>query len=168
MRALRFLALFCAALVCGLTLTHVLQGPGSRGLDGAGWLSVQHSFYGGFAIVGGTCEIVGLLAAAAVAARLRRAEPAQARAHLVAAICMAGTLVAYVFGNRPVNGKVAAWTAQTLPADWPQYRDRWEMAHAASAALSAIALVALLVVAIWFPPAAAAGRASKGTVASTV
>ncbi len=168
MKALRFVALLCTALVSGLTLSHVLQGPGSRELDGAAWLSVQHTFYGGFAVVGGICEIVGLLTAAVVAVRFRRAERAQATAHLVAAICLAGALVAYVIGNRPVNEKVAGWTAETLPADWAQYRDQWETAHAASAALSGIALVVLLVVAIWFPLRAAHSRTSRSAVAASL
>jgi hypothetical protein len=44
---LRFVGLLACSLVFGLTLTHVLQSPGSRGLDGPAWLAVQHTFYGG-------------------------------------------------------------------------------------------------------------------------
>lgn len=62
----------------------------------------------------------------------------------MAALCLLGTLLAYWFGNRPVNAEIAAWTASTLPADWPAYRDRWETAHAVSAALSGVALLVLL------------------------
>jgi hypothetical protein len=46
------------SLVFGLTLTHVLQSPGSRSLDGPAWLAVQHTFYGGFAVVGGLAAAV--------------------------------------------------------------------------------------------------------------
>jgi hypothetical protein len=61
LKVLRLVGVLAAALVLGLTLTHVLQAPGSRGLDGATWLQVQHTFYGGFAVVGGTAEIAGLI-----------------------------------------------------------------------------------------------------------
>jgi hypothetical protein len=45
--------------------------------------------------------------------------------------------------NDPVNRAVALWTADTLPADWQDYRLRWEIGHALSAALSIMALSAL-------------------------
>ena len=64
MRILTSVALLCAAVVFGLTLSHVLQAPGSRDLDAAAWLAVQHAFYGGFAIVGGAAEVAGVIAAA--------------------------------------------------------------------------------------------------------
>jgi hypothetical protein len=124
--------------VFGLTLSHVLQSPGSRALDGATWLSVQHTFYGGFAIVGGVAEIIGVVATTTDAVISRR----QLRAVLApafAALCLLGTLLSYFFGNRPVNTKVAGWTPATLPADWASYRDTWETAHAVSAILSAFA-----------------------------
>jgi hypothetical protein len=39
---------------------------------------------------------------------------------------------------------VAAWSATSVPPDWAAYRDRWDAAHALSAALAAIAFVTLL------------------------
>jgi hypothetical protein len=147
-KILRLVGVLAAALVLGLTLTHVLQAPGSRGLDGATWLQVQHTFYGGFVVVGGIAEIAGLVATAAVAVLLRH-RARTALAHAVAAACLLGTLLAYWFGNRPVNVKVAHWTAATLPANWPAYRDTWETAHAVSSVLAAVATVALLVATVW-------------------
>lgn len=95
--------MLAAALVLGLTLTHVLQAPGSRGLDGPAWLQVQHTFYGGFAVTGGVAEVAGLVATATVAVvLLRRAR--MAAAHAVASACLLGTLLAYWFGNRPSAG----------------------------------------------------------------
>jgi hypothetical protein len=46
--------------------------------------------------------------------------------------------------NAPVNAAFAAWTAETLPPDWPTYRLRWEVGHAASFVLAFLAFVALL------------------------
>jgi hypothetical protein len=42
-RTLRFVAITCAALVMGLTLTHVLEAPGKAQLSGAAWLARQHT-----------------------------------------------------------------------------------------------------------------------------
>lgn len=145
-----FVGLICTGVVFGLTLAHVLQDPGSRGLDAPAWLRVQHTFYGGFAVVGGVGEIAGLLATAAAAAvswaHRRRAEGVRLG---IAALCMLGTLVAYFVGNRPVNARIAAWTPSTLPADWSDYRATWETAHAVSAGLSAVAFVLVAVCAVW-------------------
>jgi len=142
-RTMRFIGLLCCALVFGLTLSHVLQAPGSRALEGPTWLRVQQTFYGGFAVEGGLAEVTGLVTTSVCALLLRRRGHAPT-APLVAALCLLGTLLAYWFGNRPVNAEIAGWTASTLPGDWPAYRDQWETAHAVSAALSGVALLVLL------------------------
>ena len=147
-KLLRFVSLLAAAVVFGLTLSHVLESAGSRGLDGATWLTVQHSFYGGFAIVGGVFEVIGLVATTTDAIYRRRRLRAAA-APAFAALCFLGALLSYFFGNRPVNGKVQIWTSATLPGDWSSYRETWETAHAVSALLSALALLVLLVATIW-------------------
>jgi Domain of unknown function (DUF1772) len=115
------------------------------------WLSVQHTFYGGFAIVGGVAEIIGVAATATDAAISRR-RLRSALAPALAALCLLGTLLSCFVGNRPVNAQVAGWTGETLPADWSSYRDTWETAHAVSATLSAFALLLLCVTTLW-PPA---------------
>ena len=155
-KILRLMGVLAAAVVLGLTLAHVLQAPGSRGLDGPAWLQVQHTFYGGFAVAGAAAEIAGLVATAAAAVVLRH-RARTALAHAVAAACLLGTLLAYWFGNRPVNAKVAHWTAATLPASWPAYRDTWQTAHAVSFALAAVATVVLLAATVWAAPAGGQG-----------
>ncbi len=164
-RSLYVLALTCSALVLGLTLAHVLQSPGSRSLSGAAWLDVQHTFYGGFALVGGVAETTGLLATTALAVLVARPRGRAMVASLLAAAAMLGTLLSYWFGNRPVNTLIAGWTPDTLPADWSSYRATWETAHAVSAALAAVAFVALLVL-LWpsITTVVGASRSAAGTV----
>jgi hypothetical protein len=149
-KILRLISLLAASIVFGLTLSHVLMSPGSRGLDGSTWLAVQHTFYGGFAILGGLAEVVGLITTT-VEVIYHRHQARAAAAPAVAALCFLGSLLSYFLGNRPVNTAVQSWTQITLPADWSSYRDTWELAHTASAILSGIALVALLVTTIWRP-----------------
>jgi hypothetical protein len=118
-RILRLILILCSGLVVGLTLTHVLQSPGSAGLSARAWLDVQHTFYGGFAIVGGVCEIVALLSAVALAIlHLIRREHRAAIMPAVVAVCFVGALVAFAVGNEPVNAQVASWTPTTIPPDW--------------------------------------------------
>lgn len=141
-RWLRSVTLLCVALVAGLTSSHVLQSPGSRALTGPEWLHVQQTFYGGFAVVGGAAETIGLAASVATVVLLRRHRSA-VLPPAITAVCLSGTLLAFALGNRPVNQTIAAWTAATLPPDWPAYRDQWETAHAVSAGLALLALLVL-------------------------
>ena len=114
-KTLRFLSLVCAALVLGLTLTHNLEIPGKHLLSGAEWLAVQQTFYGGFTIVGGMAEILGLLSTGLLLFLLRKQRVALALT-LVAALCFAGTLALFTFGNNPLNQQIASWTPANLPA----------------------------------------------------
>lgn len=143
-KMLRFLSLVCAALVLGLTLTHDLEIPGKHLLSGAEWLQVQHTFYGGFAIVGGITEILGLLSTALLAFLLRSRRTALILT-LIAAFCFAGMLALFAFGNNPLNEQITSWTPATLPANWRAVRDAWDSFHAASSGLAALSLVCLLI-----------------------
>jgi hypothetical protein len=52
-------------------------------------------------------------------------------------------LVFFLF-NAPVNAAFADWTAETLPADWPDYRRQWELGHAIAFVLALTAFCMLL------------------------
>lgn len=150
LKILLFVGLICTGLVFGLTLTHVLQDPGSRGLSGTEWLRVQHTFYGGFAVAGGIAEILGLITLGVLGVvLLARRNIAYGVRAAAAALCLLGTLLSYFFGNRPVNTRIAGWTPATLPPDWAAYRNTWEAAHAVSAVLAAAAFVLMAVSAVW-------------------
>ena len=144
LKIVRFISLFCAALAFGLSVAHVLEIPGKRELSGPAWLKVQHTFYGGFAVVGGLSEILGLLTTAAILFFVWK-HRAIFMQTLVGALCFVGMLLAYWFGNRPVNAKISSWTPSTLPADWASYRDYWDYAHATTAVFAATALAILLI-----------------------
>lgn len=125
-------------------MTHVLQSAGSRSLTAEQWLAVQHSFYGGFAVVGGIAEVLGLACSVALILapcthRVVRAAAA------VAALAYAVMLTTYLIGNAPVNAAVATWTLQTLPFDWRTSQHLWENAHAIAAGAAALAFTALIV-----------------------
>ena len=144
LKTLRFVSLLCAALALGLTLTHDLEIPAKQMLSGASWLTMQHTFYGGFAIVGGLAEVIGLLSAGSLLPFLRTRRIAFVLT-LVATICFAGMLALFAFGNNPLNQQIAAWTPQTLPPNWQEVRDAWDNFHAASSVLAALSLITLLV-----------------------
>ena len=144
LKTTRFVSLLCAALALGLTVTHDLEIPGKQMLSGADWLTVQQTFYGGFAIVGGVAEVLGLISTGMLLFLLRERQAAFALT-VVAALSFVGMLALFAFGNNPLNQQIMAWTPQTLPATWQQTRDAWDTFHAATSAFAALALTALLV-----------------------
>ena len=101
---------------------------------------VQNTFYAGFAVVGGIGEILGLLSTCAVVVVVRHRRGSFVLAG-VAAIAFVGMLLSLAFINRPVNDRVATWTAATLPQDWATYRDRWDAARALSAVFGGACLL---------------------------
>jgi hypothetical protein len=120
---------------------HVLELPAKLSLDGPMWLTVQQRLYRGWGPIFGPIEIAAL----ATAAWLYFISPAQRRSYLIAGVCFALMLVCFFVFNDPVNKAVLGWTVSTLPADWPDYRARWEIGHALAAALSVIAFFVLVV-----------------------
>lgn len=149
----RFVSLFCAALALGLTLTHDLEIPGKQQLNGTEWLVVQHTFYGGFAIVGGVAQIVGLISTGVLLFLLRQRRTAFVLT-LIAALSFAGMLALFAFGNNPLNLQIATWTPQSLPANWHEIRDAWDRFHAASSAFAVLAFIALLIALLRETPSA--------------
>jgi len=142
-KILRFVSLLCAALALGLTLTHDLEIPGKHMLDGAEWLNVQQTFYGGFAVVGGIAEVLGLISTGVLLVLLRGQRTAFLLT-LIAALSFLGMLALFVFGNNPLNQQIATWTPHSLPANWQEVRDSWDRFHAISSVLAGLAFTALL------------------------
>jgi hypothetical protein len=143
-KTIRFVSLLCAALALGLTLAHDLEIPGKQMLSGADWLVVQQTFYGGFAIVGGIAEVLGIISTGVLLVLLRERRTTFILTG-VAALSFVVILALFAFGNNPLNQQIASWTPDTLPANWNDVRDAWDRFHAASSAFAALALTALLV-----------------------
>ena len=156
----RFVSLICAALAFGLTITHDLEIPGKQMLSGTDWLTVQHTFYGGFAIVGGVAEVLGLISTGILVYLLWKRRTGFTLP-LIVAICFAGMLALFALGNNPLNQQIASWTPQTLPANWREFRDAWDGFHAASSALAALALISLLIATLSDTPSS--GLPTKGS-----
>ena len=144
LKTIRFVSLFCAALTLGLTLTLDLEIPGKQQLSGAEWQVVQHTFYGGFAIVGGVAQIAGLISTGILLFLLRKQRTAFFLT-LIATISFAGMLALFAFGNNPLNQQIATWTPETLPANWYEIRDAWDRFHAASSVFATLAFITLLI-----------------------
>jgi hypothetical protein len=143
MHALRTANLIIAFIATTAPIAHVLEMTSKLTLSGPLWLEIQHHLYRGWGEVFGPVEIAALLSALALLSASWR-ERAARRTHLITALCYAAMLAVFFIFNQPVNTVVAEWTSATLPADWSDYRLRWEVGHALAALLSVFAFVTLL------------------------
>ena len=126
------------------TVTHDLEIADKRTLSGEEWLQVQHTFYDGFAIVGGVGEMLGLISTG-VLAYLLWIRWTGFFLTLIAALCFFGTLAMFAFGNRSISQLIATWTPQTSSVTWRQTRDAWDAFHAISSVFATLAFITLLI-----------------------
>ena len=142
-RYLRGFNLLLAAVAVTAPMAHVLELPNKLALDGPIWLAIQQSLYRGWGPIFGPVEIAALLTTIALGVA-RRGNPPSLWRTILAAAGYAAMLGAFFAFNEPVNSAVTRWTADSLPSDWPDYRLQWEIGHALAAALSIVALSALI------------------------
>jgi hypothetical protein len=147
MNTLAFLTLVVAALALGAPLAHVLEMPVRRTYDPALYVTVTHTLYRYFGIVGGMIEVTAVVAAIIWAYRSVRTRtwPSSARGWAVAgAACLALAHALFWLLVDPVNRQFAVWTPAAVPPDWTRLRDQWEFTHAARAGLFLLGFSALL------------------------
>jgi len=142
-RLLRWISLLATVPPLAAAAAHVLELPNKVALDGPLWLAVQQNIYRGWGPFIGPFEIVAVVATWILAYLVRARRPAFALT-LVAALCLSAMVAVFFVFNAPVNAAFAGWTAETLPADWPDYRRQWELGHAIAFALGLIAFCTLL------------------------
>jgi hypothetical protein len=140
----RYLAVVLTALTLGIAFGHLLEIDGKLKLDGATWLAVQHHLYHGFRTIGVAVQFGAALAAGLLAWLLRHRYLVLGLA-LAAFICLVAQLGVWLLVNEPIDADTARWTAPALPANWQDYRNAWEAAHASRAGLDFLALTALVV-----------------------
>lgn len=140
MHVVRLLALVIAVAALLAPAAHVLEMPNKLKLDGPLWLAVQQSLYRGWGpFVGAPTEIGGMLLALMCFAF---AEARRARAlWAAAAACYVVMLLAFFMFNAPANAAIDSWTAATLPADWADWRAKWETGHAIAFVFAVGALI---------------------------
>ena len=142
----RFGTLILVALSLGASFCHTLELPAKMQWDGPLYVAVQNEppgLYIAFGTAGALIEVGAILAAAGLAFLVRERRPAF-RLTLAGAICLASVLLIWWLLIAPANAVMAAWTPQTVPADWTRWREQWEYTHAANSVLKLIAFGALV------------------------
>jgi hypothetical protein len=137
---LRNVSLVFAFLATTAPLAHVLEMASKLTLPGPLWLGIQQNLYRGWGAVFGPVEIICLILAFALFARARPDRQAS-NIYLAVIVCYAAMLASFFLFNDPVNEALNRWTPTVMPANWPDYRLRWEIGHAITAVLAVIAFV---------------------------
>ena len=134
-------------IVAGVAVTapmaHVLEMPSKLTLAGPLWLAIQQTLYRGWGPVFAPVEITALLSSLALVF-LRRQRGRPVGATIAATIAYILMLAVFFVFNDPVNTALSGWTPETMPAEWPDYRLRWELGHTLAAILAVFAFVNLL------------------------
>ncbi|HWF12201.1 MAG TPA: hypothetical protein VG272_00570 [Candidatus Acidoferrales bacterium] len=173
MLALEVVTVFLAAIAMSMALAHALEYPGKRRLDAETYMAVQTIYYPGFTL-GGIGEplaaISTLLLLIAVRDRgvvfwlILGALFALVAMHLVfwfvtqptnkfwlrnQQLSGAGARFFNVdrseAGSTEVDRANPAMLREKVNPEWKRFRDRWEYSHVIRAALSAMALIALII-----------------------
>jgi hypothetical protein len=145
LKATRFVAVMLAALTLGLSLCHLMQLPSRLGWDQYLWVgsTMQGGLYATFATLGAVIDVAAVIALALLAYFVREHGRPGFRLALAAAILFVLALVLWWVLVYPVNVELAKWVNGPVPADWTDYRSRWEWGHAIIALVELIGFAAL-------------------------
>jgi len=139
LRAVQFASVFFVALAMVPAVAHLMELPAKLHMARADYLTVQQ-IYRGWALAG-IVVALALVSTTALCVLMRgRGLPFAAAA--VAAAAIAATQVVFWRWTFPANRATSNWTV--LPESWLALRRQWELAHATSAVLSLIALLAVI------------------------
>ncbi|HEX2928858.1 MAG TPA: DUF1772 domain-containing protein [Candidatus Binatia bacterium] len=143
LRAWYFVTLILTALLMGTSFGHTLEMPAKMKVDGTLWMTFQHTLYPYFAYIGAPVELGAIIVAGILSFLLRRQSgfyPA-----LIGTACLAiAFLIVWLGFTNPVNAETAKWTAESIPADWAEWRSQWEYSHMTRFALHLAGFSALL------------------------
>lgn len=140
-----FAAIVAVALSLGPSLAHLFALPNKIGLDQERYFVVQ-GIYRGWDLLG--VVVVAALLSTFVLTVLLRGRRVPMRWAALAFACVVGAQVLFWTYTFPANQATANWTV--VPQDWEALRARWEYSHAGGAALNLMAMIALVLSALWW------------------
>jgi hypothetical protein len=100
---------------------------------------MMQQLYRGWALLG--IVVVGALISTIIVARLTRDRRSAFTWAVVAAPCLALSLITFFLFTYPANQQTQNWTV--LPENWESLRRQWEYSHAVAAGFDFLALSAL-------------------------
>lgn len=135
-----------ASFSLSLSMTHLLEMPQRMQFDRQLWVRVTvfENVYKLFGSVGAAFEITAILTAIVLVFLVRR-RGSTFYWTLGGAIFLVLAFISWIMFVAPMNAEFAKWLTNPIPADWRQYRNQWEYAHAINALLKIIGLSLLVI-----------------------
>lgn len=143
LKLIRFVSLLLSGLATGVVFTHVLEASNKTELSGPVYLAVQQVLLQDFGQLAGLVEGGAVLSTLALLFMIRRDGPVLVLT-LIGFLCLAAMIFVWTVWINPINVQVNAWTPETLPLNWTEFRDHWAFFHAIRACLALIGLSALI------------------------
>lgn len=146
LKTTRFVAVILAALTLGMGFCHLLQLPSRMGWDQYLWVgsTVQGGLYAAFGSVGAIIFVATVIALGLNAYFVREHGRPGFKLALSAALLFLIALVLWWVLVYPVNVELAKWVNGPVPADWTDYRARWEWGHAVISLVELIGFASLI------------------------
>jgi hypothetical protein len=128
-----------ASFSLSLSMTHLLELPQRMQFDQQLWVRVTvfENVYKLFGSVGAAFEITAILTAIVLVFLVRK-RGSTFYWTLSGAIFLVLAFVSWIMFIAPMNVEFSKWLTNPVPADWTQYRDQWEYAHAINALIKII------------------------------
>lgn len=143
---LRFLGLLLAALTVGMKLAHVLELYPKLQWEAELYFPVQTSLYKLFGILGPVVDVGAMLSIGILAATLRNQKHKSFAFTLASLVSMLFSIIVWIVIVAPSNSHINEWlVTHTTPADWTNWRNRWQFGQAGSFLFDLVGFILLLV-----------------------
>jgi hypothetical protein len=137
----RFFTIMLTAAAFAAALAHLMELPGKMEYDARLYVLLHRTLYPTFGQTAGWAEGLALFSVIGLAWRVRKRGMASALT-VIAAVCQAAAMAVFVVYVHPANVTMSSWSLDSIPPEWTAWRDQWEYAHAARAALFTVAMAA--------------------------
>jgi hypothetical protein len=156
MRVWQFITIMLVSLLTGLAFAHVLERPAKMAYSGDLYVTLQRTLYvqWGPPNVGGLLEPAAIVATLVLAFLMRRQRRAFWFTLFAAAALVLAFPVVFFWLVAPANEAFRGAPGDTIPANWAEMRDSWELGHTLRFALQFLGLSALVGSLIWSNPVA--------------
>ena len=141
----QFISILLSALVTGVFWgTWLGLSRSMASLTPETFLSIGHTMIGNLGLIMAILMPAAILATLPVLFLLYRRRSWALYPTLVGFALFVIALVVTLIVEVPIDNQIEAWTVASLPADWQQLRDRWELFHAIRTWVSVIGLALLI------------------------
>jgi hypothetical protein len=131
------------AITMAAAFAHLMELPGKMKYEPRLYVRLHRTLYPTFGKVAGPAEAAAVLSANALAWRARHHRSGAFRQMTIAAGCLTAAHAIFWIVVQPANVEMTRWPLDSIPDEWPAWRDRWEYGHAIRAGLVTTALGAL-------------------------